>query len=137
MVSEDIKDMLVSDSALGLIFKTNLFIAQEPSYSASSNLPVDVTTIFDTGGYKDELCLDGYRLNKPSVQIRVRNILFPVAMALAEQIKDFLYTQQQSIWNGTLYTFIVCVNGPYLLDFDENDNCRVVMNFDFIRTNIN
>jgi len=125
--AEDIKDMLEEESSLGLIFADNLFTNKEPGS------PNDCVTIFDTGGLAPSLGLNTVGYEYPSIQIRIRNTDYITGWNLANNIKDSLHGRAQETWNGTLYSVIYCTNGPYLLDWDDNGNCRIVLNFNINR----
>jgi hypothetical protein len=126
--SIDIKDMLVDDSDLELIYGTNLFVGKEPSS------PNNTVTIFDTYGYGPQLTLDktgDYYYQ--SIQIRVRNTSYVSAMELGQNIVDSLHSRAGERWSGTLYTLIKNINGPAILDYDENNRVHIIMNFNLQR----
>jgi len=125
--SEDIKDMLVADSTLGLTFNTNLFIGKE------EKTPRNCVTIFDTPGYAPDLGLTNQGYKRPSIQIRVRNANYIVGWNLIELIEESLHGRAQETWNGTLYTVIYCSSGPAHLDWDDNGNARFIINFNLQR----
>ena len=126
--SEDVKDMLVAQSALGLTFATDLFIGMEPAK------PDACVTIFDSYGYAPDLILDGKTsYERPSIQIRVCDKRYITGMNLAKEIKDVLHGTENETWNGTLYTVIRCTSGPALLDRDENGRFRFIINFNLQR----
>lgn len=125
--SEDIKDMLVADSSLGLTFTENLFIARMPAS------PVNCVVIYDAPGYPDALGLKDQGYEYPSIQIRVRNRTYLTGMELAQKIKTSLHGRSAQIWNETLYTVIHAVGGPALLNWDENSNSDIVINFNLQR----
>ncbi len=133
--SEDIKDMLVADAALGLIFnpalENNLFIGAEPT------IPKNCVTIFDTPSGPPQLTLGGKKANEnyfyPSTQIRVRNTSYLTGWALIENIRTSLHGRAQETWNGTLYSVIYCSSGPAMLDWDENNRVRFIVNFNIQR----
>jgi hypothetical protein len=126
--SDDIKDMLEADSSLGLSLGTNLFIGREPSS------PRNCATIFDSGGFPPGMNLSGNEnYYRPSIQIRVRNMSYQIAWQLAYDILNSLHGRAQETWNGTLYTVIRAIDDPAFLDWDENDNCRFVVNFNIQR----
>lgn len=126
VVTRDIKDVLENDSSLGLTFGTNLFIGLEPA------MPSTCVTLFDTYG-RNELTLDAQNYEYPAIQVRVRAALYDEAMSLAIQINNFLHGQHQQIINGTYYGLIENVGGPALLDFDNKNRVRVIMNFNLQR----
>ena len=126
--SVDIKDMLEGESSLGLIFATDLFVGKEPSE------PSNCVTIFDTPGYPDILTLEGDgELYSPSIQIRVRNTSYLTGWDLANDIRAVLHGKIGETWNGSEYDFIKCTGGPFLLDWDENDRARFVINLEMKR----
>jgi hypothetical protein len=125
--SFDIKDMLEADSSLGLNFADNLFIGKEPVS------PKDTVSIFDTSGFPPELTFDNKVYEYPSIQIRIRNRKYQDGMLLAHSIMISLHGRSKQTWNGTLYTVIYCSSGPALLDWDENGNCRFIINFNLQR----
>ena len=126
--SVDIKDMLEAESSLGLTFATDLFIGKEPE------TPDDTVTIIDTMGFPDDLTFDAdERYERPSIQIRVRSNNYLTGANLAKDIKDSLHGRGNETWNGTLYTVILCVGGPALMDWDNSDRARFVVNFNLQR----
>lgn len=129
--SEDIKDILAAESSLGLTFATDLFYGREPDGAGYKN----TVTIFDTSGRPPALTLEeeGAGLDYCSVQIRVRNTDYDVGWVLIQDIRDALHGRAQETWNGTLYTVIYCLSGPALLDWDENNRVRFIVNFNMIR----
>lgn len=125
--SVDIKDMLEAESSLGLVFNTNLFVGREPPK------PNDCVTIFDTVGFPPQLVNDNAKYERPSIQIRVRNTNYLGGWSLIDDIKNTLHGRAQETWNGTLYTIIYCSSGPALLDWDDNNNARFIINFNIQR----
>lgn len=124
--SVDIKDMLEAES-LGLTFGTDLFVGNIPSS------PDDVVAIFDTPGGLPQLTMDVAKMERPSINIMVRNSDYREGYALAEQIKDALHGRAHETWNSTLYMVIYCVNGPFALMWDENRRIVFSINFNVIR----
>jgi len=130
--SVDIVDMLEmygDSSGTGLSFKTNLFVGKEP------NKPDDCVTIFDTPGFPPALGLTDQGYEYPSVEILVRSRDYLSGWDLANRIKDALHGRNHETWNGTLYTVISCVNGPNLLDWDDNGRVHFSINFNIQRHN--
>jgi hypothetical protein len=130
--SEDIKDMLVADSGLNLIFdytdvSRNLFIGREPT------LPKNCVTIFDTGVFPQDLSLIDQGYERQSIQVRVRNTDYTSGWNMVQDIKDSLHGRNHETWDGTLYTVIACSSGPAFLDWDDNGNVRFVVSFNLQR----
>jgi hypothetical protein len=126
--SRDIVDMLEaygdsSGISLDLRFADNLHVGKEPS------TPIKCVTIYDTGGPGPDLGFTTKDYCRPSFQIRVRHSKYLEAMSIAEEIKTALHGKAQETWNGTLYTVILCTSDPALLEYDENGNAKVVINF--------
>ena len=133
--AQDVADMLIAagdSSGIGdtgaMVLGTDLFLFREPSK------PDNTVTIFDTPGFPPWLGLAGETgYEYPSIQIRVRNRSYLTGWALIEEIKNSLHGRHGKTWNGTLYTSIICSSGPALLDWDDNGNCRLIINFNLQR----
>ena len=107
--SVDIKDILEAESSLGLTFATNLFVGYEPP------TPDECVTIFDTPGF------------------RVRSNSYTDGWDLIQDITTVLHGLSQETWNATLYSVIKCSSGPAMLDWDNNNRPRFIVNFDIQR----
>ena len=129
-VSVDIKDMLVaesleSDSTLNLVFGQNLFIGNEPAN------PHTAVTIFDTTARAPQLTIkQGENYYYEAVQIRVRARDYMEAWELIRNIQTSLHGRAHEPWNGALYTVIFCSSGPAMLDWDNNNRIRLIINFE-------
>jgi hypothetical protein len=123
----DIKDILVADTVVGLVYKTSLFVNREPA------TPDNVVTIFDYFGGRHALTLDGQTYEYPSIQIRVRNREQSEAWKIIYRIYTSLHGRAHETWNGTIYEVIYASGGPALLDWDDNDRCRLIINFNIQR----
>jgi hypothetical protein len=125
--SYDIKDMLEA-AGLGLVFKTNMFVAKEPTN------PDNVVTIYTTSGFAPERTLDnGSWYYRSAVQIRVRNNGYSTGMALATNIMTSLHNRANTEWNDTLYTVIQAVGEPVPFAWDENNRTIIIINFNLQR----
>lgn len=127
--SEDIADMLVADTSLGLTLGTNLFIGREPIS------PKFCVTVYDTYGSPSQLTLAGQGEDYyyPSAQVRVRHYDYRAGYDLANDILISLHGRAQETWNGTLYSVISNINGVSMLDWDDNGLVRFIVNFDIQR----
>lgn len=134
--SKDIAEMLEAygnSSGLGgvggMTYGTDLFIGKEPA------LPKNCVTIFDTPGFPPYLGLAGeVGYEYPSIQIRVRNTKYTNGWNLINDIMVALHGRHQEVWgDNTLYSVIYCSSGPALLDWDDNGNCRLIINFNIQR----
>jgi hypothetical protein len=127
-VSEDIKDIILEDSSLGLDFGTNLVIGREPAS------PGNCVTIFDIPGYSPQLLLDGEMgFRTESFQIRIRNTNYTTGYALANTIMVLLHGLEHVTYNSTLYMVIYCTSGPAMLGWDDNNRVIFITNFNVLR----
>jgi hypothetical protein len=123
LTSEDIKDMLEAESALGLVVGTNLFIGREPAF------PNDCVTILDTYSSPPQLTFDNAPYYYTTVMIKVRGTDYRTTGELAQSIMEALHGRAGETWNATLYTVIKAQGSPALLDWDDNGRCKFVINF--------
>ena len=128
--SKDIKDMLITEFSLGLTFGTNLFIGKIPASSKNC------VCIYDTPGIPNSLTLLKSAYERPSIQIRVRNIDYTEGWNLIEAIKDFLQKKLQETIGTTLYTLITVASGPSFLEYDENGIANFVLNLNIQRIDL-
>jgi len=125
--SEDVKDMLLADTELGLTFAEDLFINREPA------TPDNVVTIFDSYGSPPYIGLTNTGYEYPSIQIRARGNDSRVTFNLLNEIYLSLHGRAHETWNDTLYESIICTNVPTLLDWDDNGRCRFIINLNLQR----
>jgi hypothetical protein len=124
--SEDIKDMLLDDSSLGLVFATNLFIAKMPSTRT------DCVVLVDTGGSPD-VTLDNIKFYNTSLQIRVRHTSYTDGWELINNIVGSLLDRVQETWNGTLYSAIVLSSEIAPLGSDDKERHLFSVNLNLKR----
>ena len=130
--SIDVKDMLVAESSLSLIYGTNLFVGLEPP--ESSNISANVVTIFDTPGMPPDLTLDNVsNYSYPSVQVRIRNTSYTEGFEVINDIKTALHGRGPETWNAALYTVIRCLGEPFFLGWTEKRRAWWLVNFDLQR----
>lgn len=123
-VSEDIKDILAAQSSLALTFAKDLFTGEEPTK------PSNCVTVFDTPSFPPDLYMDGdEEYYNSSFQIRVRNTGYVAGITLARNIMNQLHGRANETVNGTLYTVIMAMGEPALLDRDANNRPRFIINF--------
>ena len=128
--SIDIKNMLESygdSSGLSLDLGNNLYIGREPA------TPINCVTIYDTGGFSPDLGLNNQGYERPSIQIRIRNEKYVDGWNLAHAIMTALHGRSHEIWGGTLYTVIYCSSGPALLEWDDHNRVKFIINFNLQR----
>jgi len=125
MTSEDIKDILLSESSLGLSFADNLFIGRTPVH------PDNCVTIFDTPG-KLDYTLNQSDFQAPAIQIQVRNNNYLQGYQMAMAI-SFALTKIMNIEvNGVVYNSIRATSLPFLLEWDQNNRVVFVVNYEII-----
>lgn len=123
--SEDVKDMLVA--GLGYTFGTDLFVASLPT------TPNDCVLISDTGGQAQEK----YGLEKPNIQILLRNINYQSGYDLIRNIKYYLHESRNGeTWNGTRYILIANRSDILYLGQDEKNRYQWSLNFQIFRSGI-
>lgn len=128
--SVDIKQMLEAygeSSGISIDFSDSVFIGHEP------NTPDNCITIFDTGAYLSPLGLTNQGYEYPTIQIRVRSSKYLDGWTIIEEIKQALHGRAQETWNGALYSLIQCSSGPALMDYDERNRSRFIINFNLQR----
>jgi hypothetical protein len=127
--SIDIKDWLEVNSGLGLVFATNLFISREPA------TPDNTVTIYDTPAGADKSDMEGDSLiYENSIQIRIRNKSYITGWVLADAIKDVLSPVSNTMINSTTYLSIFHQNGPFVLEWDDNNRVILILNFQIERS---
>lgn len=131
ITSIDIKDMLEADQTLGLSFGENLFIGREPSS------PNESIVIFDTPSRPPQQTLgtklDAENYYFESIQIRARGVNYEDTWKTIQDIMTSLHSRANEVWNDTLYTIIICSSGPAMLDWDDNNRVRFIINFEIQR----
>jgi len=126
-VAVDIKDMLEAESGSGFVFGTNLFIGQEP------DKPNECTTIFDTPGMPPQLSLSRESYRYESIQVRVRSNTYPGGWEIVNRVMALLHGRAGEEWNDAYYSIIYVSSGPALLDWDNNQRVRFIINFEIQR----
>lgn len=126
--TEDIRDFIVSNSSH--VPGQDLFVGREPSS------PPNCVTLFDSGDAGPQLLLDREdgTYEYEGMQIRVRHSSYNQAMKTARALSRLLHGQGNLRINGTLYTLIQALDSPALLEWDDNNRAKVVVNFQIQRT---
>ena len=123
----DLMNLISQNSELGLIEEENLFVGREPP------TPNDTVTLFDTPGGSPDLTFDKKSYERPSVQIRIRSIDYETGWSLAEKLKVLINGRANETLNNTFYALIMVSNGPFHLDWDNNDRARFIINVNLQR----
>ena len=125
--SEDIKDILESDSSLALIFGTDLFIGPAP------NKPNTLISVLDSPGEPSET---GYTYERPHVQVFVRSgpDNYRSGHVQAQAIADVLHGMNEQMVNGSRYLGIWLVGDVNVLGEDRLSRSMFTVNFRLHRT---
>jgi len=126
--SQDIKDIMVATSSLGLTFATDLFISEMPQ------TPDECVCVYDTGG--DDPGTE-FTYERPTLQVRVRGARggYLNAHGLAQEIRDVLNGQHNYTINGARYIGIWAVGDIIFVGYDDNHRPELTVNFRLHRTN--
>lgn len=132
-VTFDIQALISPDT--NWVWGENMFAGKEPPK------PNNTLTLFDTPGGgnflgtkrdEDDPGSDAYEYT--AFQIRIRNHDYNEGMKQARAIKNLLHGIGNTVVNETLYTVIEALDNPSLLDWDDNDRARIIVNFTAQRT---
>ena len=128
--SQDIVDILVDESSLGLTLLTDLFGNRMP------NDPIDCTVVYDLPGGPPMLALrkafsDYYY---SSISVQVRNSSYSNGYSLIHDIFKYLHGLHGIPKNATQYHLIKAMDDPSILRYDENDRPIFVVNFEIQRS---
>lgn len=126
--SEDIKDILEGESALGLTFATDLFISEIPGGVTGQCVCVN-----DSGGDMPEL---QYNYERPALQVLVRSARgeYLTGHELAQSIRDVLIGTYNYTINGARYILIKCSSDVLSVGLDDNQRSLFSVNFEIHRT---
>lgn len=120
--TEHIKTILLAETSL--VFADDLHVGREPSS------PNNTVTLFDAPDRGPLVGYDnGVKYYYTAVQIRVRNSRYDDAMKQAWDLVDVLHNRGNETVGDTFVTKIEALDNPFLLDWDENNRARVVINF--------
>ena len=124
--SLDLKDMLDnSNSGLALTFGTNLFLSSLP------DMPHNAVCLYDTGGLPQLQ----YALERPNVQVRVRDTDYLTGYRLIRDIKYYLHQERNGeTWNGTRYIQIETRSDILYIGQDEKNRHSWTLNFSIWRS---
>jgi len=128
MINSSAKDIaILLQDELELEFSKDLFVGREPATVCPC------VTIFDTPGSPPMLALTGENYEYPSIQIRVRHSSYELGYHLINEIENTLHGRALIDMEDFLYTLIQSVGSPQMLDWDENNRVRFIVNFEIQR----
>ncbi len=119
--------LLLSDGTLGGTSPWSIYLAVEP------NSPVNVVTLYDTGGDRPDT--DELDIFHPSFQVRVRGLSYPDAYAKQVEIRDELIHSAafESTDGDSRYESIMATSDILSIGRDENDRHLLTANYQVIR----
>ncbi|MDO6355114.1 minor capsid protein [Caloramator sp. CAR-1] len=121
MLLDDIGQFL-QEQTIGLL-GADIFLSQLPDLD-------NCIALFEYGGEAPELHSN---IEKPRLQVMVRNIDYQVGRMKIEQIKNTLHGLSEQIFNGKRYLLIKALQSPEFLGYDENNRAEFVCNFEIIK----
>lgn len=77
-----------------------------------------------------------YVYDRPSVQVKVRAIVYTDAYALMSSIKSEIHGLANTVVGGAYYIQILAQGGIMSLGYDKNERVSLVLNFAIHRTTI-
>jgi hypothetical protein len=120
--SEDIVDMLESSES-GLTLSP-IYIAITPT------TPSDVVTVIDSGGMSQMK----YSMERPNIQILVRNKVYKTGYNMIKNIKYYLDEKSNEVWNAARYISIRTRSEIGYVGMDPKNRYEFSLNFQIYRT---
>ena len=121
MLLEDIGQYLQSN-AVGIV-GTDIFYGYLP------NSPDDCIVLFEYAGEPSEYAHDGSSVEKPGLQVRVRNVSYSSGRSKIDQIKNVLNLITNRVVGETFYLSIIANQSPIGLGRDTQGRSEFVINF--------
>jgi hypothetical protein len=96
--------------------------------------PDDLVALFEYAGSPTELTMcDAPALERPGLQVRVRNRTYPAARATIAAAVDALHGLADVTLDGTRYLLIRANQSPASIGLDQNNRSELVCNFNVIK----
>ena len=108
------------------ILSDSIFLGELP------NEPDNCIAIYEYAGQPPEFGY-GVEIDKPGLQIRVRNISYPDGRQKIQDIQNVLHKCRNITLSGTHYTSIFAIQGITPLGQDGNNRIEFVQNFKIIK----
>ncbi len=127
MLLDDIANLLQS-KGIGTV-NIDIFKGYKPDQ------PDNIVALFEYAGSPMELTMgnDDPTLERPGLQVWVRNYLYPAGRAKIEQIVDALHGEAELTLNGDRYLLIRANQSPESMGMDANNRSEFVVNFSIIK----
>lgn len=116
-LTADIKTLLTS-------IDPNVFRGSMP------DSPDNVICLYDTGGYNPTDTKDGREYERPTFQVKIRNISYDAGYAIAEKVKDALHLVRDKNINGHFYSEIKQMTDILSLGKDTKERSEFTVNFE-------
>lgn len=97
--------------------------------------PDNLVALFEYAGSPMELTMGtgDPTLERPGLQVRVRNNLYPSAKAKIEAIVDVLHGLTETVISGKRYLLIRANQSPASMGLDANNRSEFVVNFSVLK----
>jgi hypothetical protein len=125
MMLEEI-GQLIEENAIAVQGST-LFLGTIP------DSPDACVSLMEYGGMHPEQDMDALCYEAPSLQVTVRDPVYPNARAKIQQIINLLDRRANVTLGSAFYLRILANQSPFPLGQDLNDRHRLVVNFDIAR----
>ncbi len=112
----DVKTLLTS-------IDSNIYIGEMPT------TPDNITCLFESGGFAPDLTHDGGIYQKPTFQVRVKDLVYATAIIKLEAIKLALCNVSNVTINGTKYLSIRQTSDIMPFGRDANNRAEFSINF--------
>lgn len=121
--SVDIKDILESSQHAVGTFGTDIFVGMMPK------APDACICIYDTGSWRQPET--GFSCQYPTIMVKIRGPRgnYTTGYAKAKEVFDALHATYNETWNSTLYVFIIAIQDPFFIGYDENNRPLFSVNF--------
>jgi hypothetical protein len=97
--------------------------------------PDNMIALFEYAGSPMELTMGtgDPTLERPGLQVRVRNKLYPVGRAKVEQVVDVLHGLTEQVLGGKRYLLIRANQSPESIGLDASNRSELVVNFSVLK----
>jgi len=129
---DDIMDLIVANTSF--VKGTTLWAGREPAS------PSNIVTLYDAPDAGPWLPMDEntdgnpIRYDYTAFQTLIRNTSYTEAVGIGDQLIDVLHARGNFVHKGTWYSLIQAMDTPFLLEWDDNNRVKVVVNFHVQRT---
>lgn len=97
--------------------------------------PDNMVALFEYAGNPMELTMGtgDPTLERPGLQVRVRNTSYPTGRAKIEQVVDILHGLTEQVLGGKRYLLIRANQSPESIGLDANNRSEFVVNFSVLK----